>query len=135
MFSDCCARESATLTAGSKIDLPSEVLFEPGSSTLQNESYAILDRVASILQGNPIPVRIEGHINTVQRSGRVLPANSPLIKVVERGCNGQELSERRAQTVAKHLKSLGVNPAMMHPVGCGGSRPLTRDGADLDQNR
>jgi outer membrane protein OmpA-like peptidoglycan-associated protein len=138
VFSDCrpsSSRHMPALTVDNKIDLQSEVLFEPGSSTLSNESYGLLERVAGLLQGSSLPIRIEGHINTVQKTGRILPASSPLIRVMEPGCNGQELSERRAKTVSKHLKALGVDSKLLHPVGCGGSRPLTRESTDLNLNR
>ena len=138
MFSDCTRDgmvDLPRLTLSNKLELQSEVLFEPGCSTLMNESYGLLEEVARILLDNAIPIRIEGHINTVQSTGRVLPASSPLIKVLERDCNGQMLSERRASTVANYLKSLGVDSSLLHAVGCGGSRPITRRSKNLSQNR
>jgi outer membrane protein OmpA-like peptidoglycan-associated protein len=118
-----------------QIELNSEILFEAGYSKLLVESYAMLEQVGKFLVDNPIPIRIEGHINTVQSSGAILDASNKLIKVYEANCDGQTLSERRAARVAEYLLSVGVNGSLLFPEGCGGSRPLTRARADLNQNR
>lgn len=118
-----------------QVVLNSEVLFEGGYSTLLEESYGMVEQLGRLLLENPIPIRIEGHINTVKSSGKVLPASSPLIKVYEEGCDGQMLSERRAKMVAMYLEAMGVDSKLLTPVGCGGERPVTRVKADLNQNR
>ena len=118
-----------------QILLNSEVLFEGGYSTLKEESFGMLEQVGRLLLENPIPIRIEGHINTVKSSGRVLPASSPLIKVYEPGCDGQMLSERRAKMVSMYLQAMGVSDVFLYPVGCGGERPITRVKKDFDLNR
>jgi outer membrane protein OmpA-like peptidoglycan-associated protein len=118
-----------------QVVLNSEVLFEGGYSTLLEDSYGLLEQLGRLLLDNPIPIRIEGHINTVKSSGKVLPASSPLIKVYEEGCDGQMLSERRAKMVSMYLEAMGVDSKLLTPVGCGGERPITRVKADLNQNR
>lgn len=80
----------------------------------------------------------------------MLPNNSNKIVVYEKNCTGLQLSQLRAQRVADYLveegvcgldmscstsNSIQVSKDLLHAVGCGGSKPVTREAARLNENR
>lgn len=137
LCSECCRKGNGVIGSvqSRQLSLNSEVLFQPGTSALMQETGGMLTQVGRFLLDNAIPIRIEGHINTVQSSGKVLPASSSQIKVLEESCDGQRLSERRAIVVREFLEAMGVDPGLMHAVGWGGSRPISTEKDLVNYNR
>jgi outer membrane protein OmpA-like peptidoglycan-associated protein len=118
-----------------QIELNAEILFKPGFSSLLPDSFILLDQIAKFLVDNPIPIRIEGHINAVQANGSLLDDSSKLLSIREPNCNGKMLSQRRAEKVSNYLQSRGISAALLKVEGYGGSSPLTRDKNSLNKNR
>jgi flagellar motor protein MotB len=118
-----------------QIELNAEILFKPGYSSLLPESYNLLNQIGKFLLDNPIPIRIEGHINAVQENGKLLDDSSKLLSVREPNCNGQMLSQMRAEKVSQYLQSLGISERLLKVEGCGGRKPLTREKKLLNKNR
>ncbi|MDH5381365.1 MAG: OmpA family protein, partial [Cyclobacteriaceae bacterium] len=84
------------------------VLFDFDKATLKKESFAELDRLTEFVQNNP-PIRIEiaGHTDNVGSANY-----------------NMELSKRRAQSVAKYLRSKGIQNERMEIVYFGETKPL-----------
>ena len=90
--------------------------FEFDSSTLKDESYPILNQIASILKDNPTwgSLRVKGHTDSTGPESY-----------------NQGLSERRAQAVADYLVSQGVSNSVISTEGYGESQPIaTNDTAE-----
>ena len=84
------------------------VTFEPGRSTLQPDSYTILDIVAASLVANPeIKIEIAGHTDN---TGSV--------------ATNTRLSQARAQAVRAYLATKGVAPDRMVAKGYGPTQPV-----------
>jgi outer membrane protein OmpA-like peptidoglycan-associated protein len=94
---------------GDTIQLEERVVFESGSSTLKDESTAILDQVAAVLFANPSikKVEVQGHTDS---SG-------------ERSEN-MTLSQNRAETVKGYLTNKGIDPSRLVAKGYGPDQPL-----------
>lgn len=118
-----------------QIELNAEILFKPGYSSLLPDSYILLNQIAKFLLDNPIPIRIEGHINAVQANGTLLDDSSKLLSIREPNCNGKMLSQRRAEKVSQYLQSLGIPSNLLTVEGYGGRNPITRNKNDLNKNR
>lgn len=87
------------------------VRFKPGTAELEPGAAAILDSVASTLQGNPTILEIEIQSHTDERGDD--DANF-------------KLSEQRAQVVMKYLVDKGVEPARLSAQGYGETQPIDR---------
>lgn len=127
------ARESAERLARENADLKAEetsrgivftmedVVFATGGATLQPGAKQMLGRVADYLNEFPDRlVRIEGHTDS---------AGSDAFN--------QDLSERRATTVANFLIAQGVDPARVRAEGFGEQQPIAPNTnlAGRQQNR
>jgi outer membrane protein OmpA-like peptidoglycan-associated protein len=85
-----------------------DVLFESNSATLAGDSHAELDRLVAALDSTPtLSAIIEGHTDSVGSDA-----------------HNQDLSERRARTVANYLVARGVGATRLYPQGFGESRPI-----------
>ena len=94
------------------------VTFARNRDDLSERARASLDRAAVRLTADPsATARIDGHTDRVGDSAHNL-----------------ELSQRRAERVADHLASLGIDRARMTVRGLGERRPLERDD-DADGHR
>ncbi|NMA99772.1 MAG: peptidoglycan -binding protein [Phyllobacteriaceae bacterium] len=104
---------------GDRFVFQSEVLFDPGQATIQDEGLPELDALAdAILQlEQEIPpdlnwvLRIDGHTDSRPISNARFPSN-------------WELSAARAISVAEYLVSRGVAPARLVAAGFGEFAPL-----------
>jgi len=97
------------------------IQYETGQAVLRTDSYAILDEVVSIMQGDPsLKVTITGHTDNVGDENRNL-----------------DLSINRALAVKTYLESKGISPTRLTSSGQGEYRPIadnsTREGRQ--QNR
>ena len=122
------------------LDQAKQIRFDPGYSTIMEESSVILDDIALALCANGITnynIRIEGHINTVKDNGTRLANDDRKIVVYEDGgrLTGLQLSERRANSVMTALVTRGVSHERMTAQGKGGDHPVTLNRKHLDQNR
>lgn len=94
-----------------------DVLFDFDKATLRPGAEATLDRLARFLHDNPDrEILIEGHTDNV---------GSPAYN--------RELSQRRAESVTRHLERRGVEPSRMAARGYGQEVP--RVGNDTEAGR
>jgi len=97
---DCADRLDAASRAGG-------IHFAPASARLAAKSAAALDRVSEIAQGcTGLRIEIAGHTDSDGAAGANL-----------------RLSRARAEAVARALTTRGIDPARLHTVGHGETRP------------
>ncbi|QOE08471.1 OmpA family protein [Pseudomonas asiatica] len=115
-------REGFTPTdEGWAYDLSGKVLFGSDLDSLNSQSQAIVERIGKALRGVGIQgVRVDGHADS---SGKV--------------AYNQQLSERRAQSVAKALVGVGMPAQNIQSRGLGSSQPVAnnRTSAGRTENR
>ena len=102
-------------------DAIEEVKFDVSSASIKPESYAILDKIANVMQIHPdYFLDIKGYTD-----------NTGSYEV------NQHLSMRRARRCYKYLASLGVSPRNMSFEGLGPENPRADNGTDRGrrQNR
>lgn len=113
---ELAAADRATL-----VEAVQAVEFETASAVIRTSSYAILDKVADILQRYPgYKVRIGGHTDSIGEA----PAN-------------QSLSEKRAKACYDYLLTKGVAASRMSHQGYGETQPIAdnRYAPGRDKNR
>ena len=100
-----------------KIDfekLVKESLFDFDSDEISQDSYAGLDLVAEFLKENPnVTVKVEGHTDNVGSE-----------------IYNQDLSERRAKSVANYIIDKGVDADRVSTEGFGFSKPIADNDSD-----
>ena len=117
---------------GDRFIFESELLFDSGSATLQEEGEEKLKQIGLTLQEttNNIPddidwiIQVEGHTDKNPISTAKFPSN-------------WELSTARANTVLKLLLELGFNPKRLSAAGYGEFYPISQGETikDFEQNR
>ncbi|MBF0468335.1 MAG: OmpA family protein [Desulfamplus sp.] len=91
----------------------SSMFFDTDSDMLKAGAYSEMDRVSGVLRDYPqTRIRVEGH--TDSKGSDVY---------------NQELSQRRAQSVANALIQRGVDPSRIEVIGYGESQPISSDDA------
>ncbi|MBJ9978403.1 OmpA family protein [Pseudomonas sp. S75] len=106
---------------GWAFDLSGKVLFGSDLDRLNGQSEAIVERIGrALLSVGILRVRIDGHADA---SGKAT--------------YNQQLSERRAQSVAKVLVSVGMPPGNLQTRGLGSRQPVAdnRTRAGRTENR
>lgn len=89
-----------------------DVVFDPGTASLQPSSITAIDRLAQLLSVYPErSVRIEGHTDSAGDDA-----------------DNQALSERRAHAVRDELLARGVDAKRVEAVGYGETRPIADNG-------
>ena len=115
-------REGFTPTdEGWAYDLSGRVLFGSDLDSLNGQSQAIVERIGKALLGVGIQgVRVDGHADS---SGKA--------------AYNQQLSERRAQSVAKALVGVGMRAQNIQRRGLGSTQPVAdnRTSAGRTENR
>ncbi|WP_085614367.1 MULTISPECIES: OmpA family protein [unclassified Pseudomonas] len=115
-------REGFTPTdEGWAYDLSGKVLFGSDLDSLNSQSQAIVERIGKALLGVGIQgVRVDGHADS---SGKA--------------AYNQQLSERRAQSVARALVGVGMPAQNIQSRGLGSSQPVAnnRTSAGRTENR
>jgi outer membrane protein OmpA-like peptidoglycan-associated protein len=97
---------------GIKITFDSGILFAVNSSTLTAPAKENIDKLAKILQKyDDTNILVEGHTDAT--GGQEL---------------NQQLSERRASSVATYAKTLGVGGGRFSTVGYGETQPIADNG-------
>ncbi|EKT4468518.1 OmpA family protein [Pseudomonas putida] len=102
-------------------DLSGKVLFGSDLDSLNSQSRAIVERIGKALLAVGIQrVRIDGHADA---SGKE--------------AYNRQLSERRAQSVARAMIGIGMQPQNIQTVGLGSSQPVAdnRTPAGRTENR
>lgn len=104
-----------------KLIMPGGVTFRTGSSEIQSQFYNPLDQVAGVLNQYPQSlIDVVGHTDNVGSDQM-----------------NQQLSERRAASVAQYLSSRGVISQRINAYGMGETQPVADNGTDWgrQQNR
>ncbi|MEP6859596.1 MAG: OmpA family protein [Deltaproteobacteria bacterium] len=95
------------------------VEFAPGTATLRGTSSATLDAVAETLRGNPSIELVE--VQSHMRSDGI-------------GAADLEISQLRAEVVARYLVAAGVEPGRLVAQGYGDTQPLDANAAKAANN-
>ncbi len=96
------------------LDLPSEVTFDVNSATINSQFGASLDKVSTTLaEFEQSYVDVLGHTDSTGSDS-----------------HNQQLSERRANSVAEYLSGRGVNQARIATRGFGESQPRASNVTD-----
>ena len=99
------------------LNMPSNVTFAYDSATVQPQFQATLDQVAQVLsQYNETYIDVYGHTDSTGSEAY-----------------NQDLSERRAQSVASYLESRGVQAARIGTRGFGETQPIAPN--DTEEGR
>ena len=110
--------QGSGVSAGTRIAIPTDLLFEYGSADLADTARLSLMKLGYLIMKNPrSKFTIEGHTDNFGTEGFNL-----------------ELSQRRANAVVVFLmNSLHLSMERVEAVGFGKSRPLVRDGTVEEQ--
>jgi OOP family OmpA-OmpF porin len=102
-----------------KLTLPAPIVFQTGSGTILDESFAVLEDVKAYLDDTPnvTKLRIEGHTSTTGDDGK-----------------NQDLSELRSMAVAAWLVANGVDCERLVPAGFGETRLIDKP-EETDEHR
>lgn len=103
------------------LDMPGGVTFAFNSADLNSQFYPVLDRVAATLgEYNKTVIEVAGHTDSVGSD-----------------TYNQQLSERRANSVAAYLSSRGVDRSRVVTIGAGEGHPVASNDTDAGraQNR
>lgn len=106
------AVETEMTASGIHIRMGDRVLFDVGKAKIKHQAFPILKEIATILQGSPKEVYVEGHTDNVPIHTAKYPSN-------------WELSSARAMSVIRYLHDVeGIDAATLAAVGHGEFRPL-----------
>ena len=103
------------------LDVPGGVTFAFNSAELNSQFYPVLDKVsATLAEYNKTIIEVAGHTDSVGSDQY-----------------NQQLSERRANSVAAYLSSHGVDRSRMVTIGAGEAHPVATNDTDVGraQNR
>jgi outer membrane protein OmpA-like peptidoglycan-associated protein len=90
------------------LDVPGGVTFAFNSADLNSQFYPVLDKMASTLnEYNKTVIEVAGHTDSVGSDAY-----------------NQQLSEKRANSVAAYLSSRGVDRSRMVTIGAGEAHPV-----------
>jgi outer membrane protein OmpA-like peptidoglycan-associated protein len=99
------------------LDMPGGVTFAFNSSDLNAQFYPVLDKVAATLtEYDKTVIEVAGHTDSVGSDAY-----------------NQQLSEKRANSVASYLSSRGVNRTRVVTVGAGEAHPVATN--DTEEGR
>ncbi|MEW6600688.1 MAG: OmpA family protein [Nitrospirota bacterium] len=104
-----------------KVTIELNVEFDTNSAVVKNIYHERIQKVADFLKAYPATIaEIEGHTDSVGSDKYNL-----------------KLSQKRAESVMKHLAERGIDPSRMNAVGYGETRPVadnsTKDGRDRNR--
>jgi outer membrane protein OmpA-like peptidoglycan-associated protein len=99
------------------LDMPGGVTFAFDSANLNSQFYPVLDKVATTLaEFDKTVIEVAGHTDSVGTAAY-----------------NQQLSERRANSVAAYLASRGVSQSRMVTIGAGKDHPIASN--DTEEGR
>jgi outer membrane protein OmpA-like peptidoglycan-associated protein len=117
---DGCPDDVIAVVTGEKIVILQKILFVFGKSRILRRSYPVLDAVEQTLLDHPgiTKLRIEGHTD-------------------DKGSDkaNQELSEKRASAIMRHLVQAGIDPDRLVAVGYGEARPIDTNKTEEGRER
>jgi len=94
-----------------EVQINSDILFTPGSATLDPMARETLDKLAGVLGGAPNPVRVEGYTDNRPINTYQFPSN-------------WELSAARAASVVHLFSRSGMPQERLAMIGYGEFRPI-----------
>ncbi len=96
------------------LNMPGNITFPTGQSSLNTGFYSVLDSVALVLKKyDKTAIEIAGHTDSVGSDSM-----------------NQGLSERRAASVSNYLAGQGVQSIRLNAIGFGESRPIADNNTD-----
>jgi len=108
---------------GAHITFEDFLLFNFGKADINLGGLAFLDKMATLIQKIPYPVRVEGHTDNVPLHTARYPSN-------------WELSIARAVSVVKYFAESGkINPQRLSAAGYGETRPLVPNDSPANRTR
>lgn len=120
-FGDLIAADQLTVRGNElwiEIELKSGLLFGSGDAIPSDRAFAIIEKVAGILQPFANPVHVEGFTDNQPIRTAQYPTN-------------WELSSARASSIVRMLAMDGIDPGRMAAVGYGEYQPVaSNDSAD-----
>ena len=105
-----------------EVEINSDILFPPGSATLDASARQTLGTLADVLQDVPNGVRVEGHTDNMPIATVQYPSN-------------WELSAARAASVVHLFADHGVQPQRLAMMGYGEFRPREDNTRPEGRNR
>ena len=105
-----------------EVEINSDILFPPGSATLDSSARQTLGTLADVLQDVPNGVRVEGHTDNMPIATVQYPSN-------------WELSAARAASVVHLFADHGVQPQRLAMMGYGEFRPRVDNTRPEGRNR
>ena len=101
------------------LNMPDNITFDSGSSQIKRGAYRALDNLAMTLSRfDKTDIIISGHTDSQGASDF-----------------NQQLSEKRASSVRRHLIDRGVIPYRMHAIGYGEDRPVADNRSDYGRSK
>ncbi len=102
------------------VDLPGDVLFDPGQDAIKESAKATLNKIASALKKDYAgkAIRVEGHTDA-----------DPILRSKERFADNLDLSLARAASVTRYLQTQGIQARSITTSGFGQTRPRGNDKA------
>ncbi|MGB0522190.1 MAG: OmpA family protein [Flammeovirgaceae bacterium] len=117
-----------TIAASPRVEIKTDTLltfpkvqFRTGSASLAKIAFPVLDQVVTFLNTNPnLVIEIQGHTDQIGTAAYNL-----------------KLSKMRAITVAKYIKSKGIDASRISPIGYGDTKPIASNETEAgrQQNR
>jgi len=107
---------------GLRVEIGSDILFDPGKAALKPEGLATVKKVAAVLKGGQELYRIEGHTD-----------NQPI--KVSGWKDNWELSAARAHSVLASLEKNGVDPKRMYLAGFSFYKPVASNDTSAGRQR
>jgi len=95
-----------------QIEINTSILFDTGSSVLENDAYEPLNALAKVLKPLPNILHVEGHTDNIPITTKRFPSN-------------WELSAHRAASVVHLFTKAGIKPSRLSAIGYGEHRPIT----------
>lgn len=103
------------------MELNAKLLFDPGSSELQEKAMDVLDQVVKPILSYPILLQVEGHTDPVPIKNEKYQSN-------------WELSANRATRVVRYLiDALDYPPNRLKASGFADTRPIAEDGLPMKE--
>lgn len=95
-----------------QIQINTSILFDVGSSVLENDAYEPLNALAKVLKPLPNTLHVEGHTDNIPITTKRFPSN-------------WELSAHRAASVVHLFTKDGIQPSRLSAIGYGEHRPIS----------
>lgn len=95
-----------------KIKINTSILFDTGSSVLENDAFEPLNALAGVIKPLPNVIHVEGHTDNIPISTPKFPSN-------------WELSAHRAASVVHLFTRAGIKPSRLSAIGYGQHRPIS----------